>query len=154
MSVALRLWRRPGALRESRLRGPPGIAYVETSRLSLLPNCPIRSSIVFRFGYSFLEDLPVLVRQLLFPEFYRQLGNLAGEAERHLIVLVVDRGASVDSNVEGLVYRHEERNRVRNFLVGDFLVVHFEDAGAALAGAGSVVREVKHDGVFSRRERL
>ena len=40
------------------------------------------------------------------------------------------------------------------FLVADLLAIHLEDAGAALAEAGSVVLEVEHDGVLARRERL
>ena len=40
------------------------------------------------------------------------------------------------------------------FLLGDLLAVHPQDAGAALAEAGAVVREVEHDRVLARRERL
>ena len=40
------------------------------------------------------------------------------------------------------------------FLRGDFLAVHRQHAGAALAEAGAVVVEVEHDGVLARRERL
>ena len=43
---------------------------------------------------------------------------------------------------------------MRDLLVGDFLAVHLQDAGAALAEAGSVVLEVEHDRVLARRERL
>ena len=47
-----------------------------------------------------------------------------------------------------------DRNGVRDRFFGDFLAVHRQDARAALGHAGPVVFEVKHDGVFARRERL
>ena len=40
------------------------------------------------------------------------------------------------------------------FLVGDFLAVHAQHAGAALAEAGAVVFEVEHERVLARCERL
>ena len=38
-------------------------------------------------------------------------------------------------------------------LLGQFLAIHREHAGAAFAGAGAVVFEVKDDGVLARLER-
>ena len=63
-------------------------------------------------------------------------------------------GAGIAADVEGFVDRHEERDGVRNLLVGDFLAVHLQHAGAALAEAGSVVGEVEDDGVLTGRERV
>ncbi len=96
----------------------------------------------------------VIARQLRRPELEGELVELAGEAERHLVVLVVHGRARIDAHVEGFVDRHEERNGVRDFLGGDFLVVHLQDAGAAFAEAGAIVFEVEHDGVLARRERV
>jgi len=42
---------------------------------------------------------------------------------------------------------------VRDGLFGQFLAVHREHAGTALAGARTVVFEVKDDGMFARLER-
>ena len=43
---------------------------------------------------------------------------------------------------------------MRDGFPGDFLAVHRQDARAAFGHAGPVVFEVKHDGVFARRQRL
>ena len=65
-------------------------------------------------GESVLNDLMFLARQLYRPELEGQLVDLAVEAERHLVVLVVHRRAGVDPDVEGLVSRQQERDRVRD----------------------------------------
>jgi hypothetical protein len=43
---------------------------------------------------------------------------------------------------------------VRDLLAGDFLAVHAQDSGTALAEAGAVVLEVEHQRVLARRQRL
>ena len=88
------------------------------------------------------------------PEFESELCNLAGEAEWHLVIPVVDWLAQVNTDIEGLVPRHDEGNGVQDLLVGDFVVIHLQDTGPALAEARSVVGEVKDDGMFARREPL
>ena len=85
------------------------------------------------------------------PSLKVSLSSVAGEAERHLVVVVVDRRAGIDADVEGLVDRHQERDGVRDLLAGDLLAVDLQHAGAALAEAGSVVGEVEHDRVLARR---
>ena len=98
-----------------------------------------------------LEEL--FLRSIQRNQLDRQLVELAGEPERRLVVVVVHARAGIHPDVEGLVNRHEERNGVRHRLAGDFLAVHRQDAGAALAETGTVVFEVKHDGVLAGRER-
>lgn len=83
-----------------------------------------------------------------------QLVELAVEAERHLVVLVVHRCAGIDPDIEGLANRKQERDRVRHLQRGDVLAVHLQYAGAALCDAGAVIREIEHDRVLARRERL
>src|SRR5271167_1941306 len=65
---------------------------------------------------------------------------------------MIDAGPGIESNVKGLVKGHEQRNRVLDGLLGQFLAIHREHAGAAFAGAGTVVFEIKNDGVLARLE--
>ena len=88
------------------------------------------------------------------PDLDRQLVERAGEAERHLVVLVVDRRAGIDADVEGLVDRHQERNGMRDRLLGDLRAVDAQHALAALAEAGTIIGEVEDDGVLAGRQRL
>src|SRR5262249_4172082 len=118
--------------------------------------CPQLCSVqlIPRSGEGVLDDLMVIAGQLRWPELEGQLVDLAGEAERQLIVLVVDWRAGVDAHVECFVDGYQEWSGVRDLLGRDFSAVHPQDAGAALAEARSIVLEVKHDGVPARRERL
>jgi len=113
----------------------------------------------------FHETFLILWRQLRPVYLYRELIELAGEFEWHLIVLVVYRCAGVGADVEGLVPLHDERDRVVHLLGGDFLAVHLKHAGAGLANAAEVIErqrfgaetfvlEVKLHGVSAGRERL
>ena len=95
-----------------------------------------RSSCCFA---GFHQPFLVFGRQLRPVDLERQLVELAGERERHLVVLVVHRRAGVGADVEGLVPLQDERERVFHLLGGDFLAVHLEHAGAALADAAHVV---------------
>jgi hypothetical protein len=80
--------------------------------------------LVFRSDDVFVHDVAVLLGDLLLPELEGQLGDLTGKVERHLVIVVVHWRASVHADVEGLVYRHEERNGVRDLAAGYNLVVH------------------------------
>src|SRR5947207_14881128 len=102
------------------------------------PKGRLPARLVLGPGESFVNDLLIRRRQLLRPEVEGQLVDLAVEAERHLIVLVVHRRAGVYSNVEGLVTRYQERDRARNLPRGDVVAVHLQNAGAALRDAGAV----------------
>src|SRR3990172_1018827 len=126
----------PRGLREPQLQCCQAL-----SRPPLVPRLPLE-----------LEDLRErsLDRSLL----DRQLVELAGEAERHLVVAVVDRGARVDADVEGLVLREHERQRLRNLLRIDHLAVHLQRAAAAEPEADAVVLEVEDERVLARRERV
>src|SRR4051794_15973022 len=99
------------------------------------------------------HQLLLTARHLRRAKLVGQLVDLAGEAERQLVA-VVHRGAGITADVKGLVDRHQEGNRVRHRLLGDLLAVNREYTGAALAGAGSIVFEVKHDRVLARLERV
>src|SRR6476661_1361344 len=102
------------------------------------------------FGLGFL----VLCHHLTRSEFDSQLVELAGEAERRLVILVVHTRASIHPDVERLIDGHKGGDGVRDRLAGYFLAVHRQNAGATFAHAWAVVLEVKQDGVFTRRERL
>src|SRR5262249_43910433 len=85
------------------------------------------------------EALLVLGRQLRTVDGQRQLVELAGELERHLVVLVVHRCAGVGADVEGLVPLEDERDRVVHLLGAHDLAVDLEHSGAGLADAAQVV---------------
>src|SRR6266852_1574269 len=61
------------------------------------------AALVFGFGKRVLDELTVIAGQVHRPELEGQLGDLAREAERHLIVRVVYRRSGVDADIEGLV---------------------------------------------------
>src|SRR6476620_4478144 len=119
-----------------------GLSFQTATRLV------VNTSDSFRFG------LLVRSHHLARSEFDSQFVELAGEAERRLVVLVVDARAGINPDIEGLVDRHEGRDRVWDRLAGDFLAVYRQNTGATFAHARTVVLEVKQDGVFTRRERL
>src|SRR5215475_6229872 len=72
------------------------------------------------------ETLLVLGRELRPIDRQRQLVELAGERERHLVLLVVHRRAGVGTDVEGLVELHDDRDRVLHLLGADDLAVDLE----------------------------
>src|SRR5262245_51064698 len=101
-----------------------------------------------------LNDPLLLTRQLHGAQPVGQLRDFAREAKWDLIVLVIDWRAGIDSDVESFVDRHDERNRMRNLPIGDLSVIDLQHARAAFAKAGSVRREVEHDGVLAWRQCL
>src|SRR6476661_5302166 len=105
------------------------------------------SCLIVCFSEVALDDLMVIARQLRRPE-------LPGEAERHLVVLIIHRGPRVDTHVESFVNGHDERNGVRDFPGGDVLIVHPQDASAAFAESRAIIFEVEHEGVLARCEGL
>src|SRR5262249_32458561 len=109
---------------------------------------------IIRVSARVLDDLMVLACELLRSEFKGQFGKLSGEAERHLVVLVIHRRSGIHANVERLVESHDERNRMGNFPRGDLAIIDLQYAGAALAEARTIVHEVEYDGMFPGRERL
>src|SRR6476660_1346417 len=106
--------------------------------------------LVFRFLYLLLEKL--FLRSLQRDQLDRQLIDLAGGRGWRLEVIVVHARAGIHTDIEGLVDRLDEGNGVRDRSTGNFLAIHQQDAGATLAKTGTVVFEVKHDGVFAGRE--
>src|SRR5262245_47537243 len=72
---------------------------------------PSLDDLVVRLRKAQLDDLLIRARQLLRPQLDRQLLDLAGEVERHLVI-VVDRSAGVDADVERLTQVHDEGNRM------------------------------------------
>src|ERR1044072_9220790 len=107
-----------------------------------------------RSGESVLNGPLLVARKLHRSHLDRQLVELAVEAERQLIVLVVDPRAGIDTHIEGLVDRDDERNGVWHRVGGDFLAVDFQHTRSALAKARSAISEVELDRVLARRERL
>src|SRR5262249_57249501 len=101
-----------------------------------------------------MDDALVIARQLRWPKLERQLVQLSIEAERHLIVLVLDWCSGINAHVEGFVDGHEEWRCVWDFICRNILAVHAQDARTALAETGAVVLEVERDGVFAGSERL
>ena len=92
-------------------------------------------------------------RSLQRNQFDRQLTHLAGESKRRLVVVVVHARAGINPDIEGLVDRLEERHGMRDRLTGDFRAIHRQHAGAAFAETGTVILEIKHNGVLAGRER-
>src|SRR5215467_5848394 len=103
----------------------------------LLPHHPVTcgtllSRCVARCGYRPLHDLAIGLCQLLRPELVGQLVDRPGELERQLVAFV-DRRAGVHSDVERLVERHKERDRVLHLQLREHLAVDCEHARPALA---------------------
>src|SRR5262249_41011504 len=115
---------------------------------------PHPSNLIMRVGARMLDKLLIVARELHRPELEGELAELASEAERHLVVLVVDGRAGVDAHIEGLVDGDEEWNGVRDLTGGDLLIVHLQHARAALPEAWTIVFEVEHDGVLARGQHL
>src|SRR5262245_58440046 len=107
-----------------------------------------------RSGESMLNDLMVLARKLLRSKLEGELVELAGEAERHLIVLVVYGRAGIDTHVEGLIDTHEEWNGVGYFPSLNFLIIYLQNACSTFAKARTVIGEVEHHSMFPRWQRL
>jgi hypothetical protein len=109
--------------------------------------------LILRYGDGFTHLRLIQLGQLQWSELEGQLVDLAVEAERHLIVLVVHRRMRIYSNVKGLVTHHQECDCVRDLPRSDDLVVHLQHTGAALRDAGTVIREVEHDRKGTRQIR-
>jgi len=71
-----------------------------------------------------------------------EIRNPSREAERYVVIAVVDRRSRVHA---GLIERHEERDGVRDRFASDFLVVHLQDAAAAFSEARPVALEIEGD---------
>src|SRR5262249_33655049 len=87
---------------------------------------------------SLLELLDVRRGELRPVDLERQLVKLAGEAERHLVI-VSHRRSRVGTDVEVLVPLHDERDGVLHGLARYLLVVDLEYTGAAAADTAYVV---------------
>src|SRR5262249_22336156 len=109
-------------------------------------------SLVACLATGMLDDPLLVARYLRRSKLERQLVDLAGELERQLVAVIHAR-AGINADVEGLVDRHQERNRVRDRLAGNLLAVYRQHAGAALAKAGAIILEIEHDGVLAGFER-
>src|SRR6266849_9742336 len=103
----------------------------------------VAGRLVFGSGDRFRGGLFVGFRQLLRTELEVQLVDCPGETEREFISEFIYRGPRINSYVEGLVDGHEQWNRVWDRFPRYFLAVNREHAGATLAGARSIVLEVK-----------
>src|SRR5262249_31726581 len=85
-----------------------------------------------------LELLDVRWRQLRPIDRQRELVELAGEAERYLVIVGHWR-AGVGANVEVLVPLHDEWDSVLHGLARHLLAIDLEHASAAAADAAHVV---------------
>src|SRR5215471_11175417 len=112
---------------------PPAMARVGQPGLALADS--IGPPLLARRLLLLLLHEPLLVRrgELRAVDGQRDLVDLAGERERHLVVLVVDRRAGVRADVQVLVPLENEREGVLHPLARDFRAVDLEDSGAALA---------------------
>src|SRR5215469_679439 len=109
---------------------PPGSGYLGAP-LSLLTRLvvPLR-----------LQELLLVPRRERRPvDGERQLVELASEAERNLVVLVVHWRFGVGTHVEVLVPLKDEWQRVLHLLACDLLAVDLEHPRTALADAAQVV---------------
>src|SRR5262249_47249301 len=100
----------------------------------------LRSAQSIRTSGCRLELLDVLRRQLRPIDCERELVELTGELEGHLVVPVIDGRAGIGADVEVLVPLPDERNSVLQLLARHLLAVHLEHAGAAAADAAYVVK--------------
>src|SRR5258706_16393632 len=73
------------------------------------PQFPDPVRLVFGFGESVLNGLTLVARQLRRPQLESHLVELAGKAERHLVILVVYWRAGIHAGIKGLVNGHEDR---------------------------------------------
>src|SRR5262245_34933147 len=92
------------------------------------------------------------LRVLLGFEFERQRFDLAGELERSIVAIFQQRdpGARVLPDVERFVLWERDRSGVLQRVLGHFLTVHRQYAGAAFAQTRPVGLEVEDDGVLAR----
>src|SRR4029077_10627608 len=67
---------------------------------------------------------------------------------------VIHWRARVRTDVRSLIDCQKPRGGMGDALIGDFLAVHFQYAGAAFGDTGAVIFEVKFDRVLAWRERL
>src|SRR5215475_5543040 len=86
--------------------------------LLLQKDAPPTLGSIMRVGARVLDDLLIITRELRRPEFERELVQFAGEAERHLVVLVVDGRTGVDAHVEGFIDGQKEWSSVRHLVGG------------------------------------
>jgi hypothetical protein len=98
-------------------------------RLGLLP---ARFVTIYRAGMSAgCTGRPSTRSRLRSVDLERQLVELAGELQRHLLIPIVDRGIGVGADVKGLVLLEDKGNRAVHLLAGDDLAIDFEHADAA-----------------------
>src|SRR5260221_5222445 len=110
--------------------------------------------LVFRAGDGFGDHLLVRFGVLRRPEIEPDLGDLAGEFERHIVAVFNRRhpGAGVLADIEVLVLGEHDGRHVVQRLLGHGLAVHEQLADATFAEARAVVLKVKQDGVFASLE--
>src|SRR5262249_5465293 len=86
-----------------------------------------------------LQLLHVVRGQLRRIERNRQLVDLAGKVERHLIVAVIHRRRPADADAEPLVDRPDQGNGPVQLLGGHGLAVHLQRPSATPANTAQVV---------------
>src|SRR5262249_9100981 len=106
-------------------------------------------------GFLFAQRLPFLRRQFLRFEDHDELLERAREGKRHLVDVVLDHVRSgVCADIERLVEREADSDRLGNLPFRDLLAVNEQGSGCALADAAAVVLEGETHDVLARRDRL
>src|SRR5262249_2534019 len=99
-------------------RGPRPVKHPLVASTISIPRTARRTPRSFLFARVVVplalldETFLVLGCELRTVDGQRQLVELAGERERHLVVLVGHRRAGVGTDVEGLVELHDDRDRM------------------------------------------
>src|SRR6266567_7170319 len=106
-------------------------------------------SLVVRSGGRLSHPHLFRSREVRRPEVERHVVDLAVEAKWYLVVLIVYPGAGVEPDVEGLVRRQQERDRLWDLQRTDLVAVDLEHSGAALCDARAVIPKVEHDRVLA-----
>src|SRR5262245_33373024 len=113
----------------------------------------VNSHVGFRFRLA--QRLPLFGRQLFRFEDHDESLERARESNRHLVDIVLDHGrSSVSPDVERLVEREANADRLGDLSFRHLLAVDEQGAGRALADAAAVVLEDEADDMLARRYRL
>ena len=95
--------------------------------------------LVARAVKSVLNDLPIILRELFWTGLHGELVDRAREAERDVVISIVDPGPCIHADIESLVVRNEKGDSVRNFLRIHVRTIHSEYACATFRNSGAVV---------------
>src|SRR5215471_1245050 len=104
---------------------------------------PISPGLIVRLGSRPNHSLFILRHELRRARFDRDPDQLAGEAERNLVVGIVYTATRVQTDIKGLVIRKNERNGMGNRPCRHLRAVHLENASAAFGRTRAVISKVE-----------